>query len=153
MIIDELKYLYERYSEREISRVLEIPRGSLYNYIREIYKMPDTRQSVIHNFYRREVYSQLRSYGVPTNVAESRRNISPESFKRQIQSLENLIIDIAQKNVEKQRLKDLENGVTRDYAKLAKVMENSIRHSLQNKKVSPEQWEKYLDDLRRKIYG
>lgn len=152
-VFDELVLLYEKYSEREISRVLEIPRGSLYNYIREIYKIPSLRNDSIHNFYRREVYRQLRELGVPTNIAESRRNVSPSIFKTQISSLNNLVADMSGKNVEAQRIRDEISGTIRDYKTLNEKMEYSIRNAIRNKKLNPEQWERYLDELRKKIYG
>ena len=152
-IYSELMHLYTIYSERELAKTLQIPRATLYDYKLKHYSISAYREQLIHNMYRSTVYKALRSMGVPPQVAAARRNVSPETFKLNVGEFENLIKDMVQGNIDRQRLQDSESGLSRNYDEMRLKMEASIRRSLANKNFNPEYWELYLAEIRRKIYG
>ena len=152
-IYDELMHLYTSYSERELAKVLRIPRATLYDYKLQHYSISAYREHLIHNFYRTTVYKALRNMGVPSQVASARRNVSPATLTKTIGEFKNLIGDMVQGNIDRQRLQDSESGLSRDYDQMRIKMEESIKNSLENKDLNPEYWELYLAEIKRKIYG
>lgn len=87
-----LNFLYDFYSEREISRQTGIPRSTLYDVKNARYTLPEKYYTTLRNYYQRGAYDLLRSSGLSTKESDRYKWYAPQA----VYDVLEIVVDIGQ---------------------------------------------------------